>query len=80
MFKLKDSFSFHSGPPDGTREQQDLGLHSKSTHPGTHLAFFMLPLSFHHHPGGLCLGRHTRMVKRALGSCTESQAFLPMAG
>lgn len=51
MSKLKESFSPHSGCPVRARDQQDLGLCSKSTHPGAHLEFFMLILSFHCHAG-----------------------------
>lgn len=48
MSKLKDSFQARSECPVRTREWQDLGLYSKSTHPGAHLEFLMLCLSFHY--------------------------------
>lgn len=48
MSKLKDSFSARSECPVRTRECQDLGFNSKSTHPGAHLEFLMLCLSFHY--------------------------------
>lgn len=66
LSKLKDSFSSHPGSPQRTREQQDLGLQSKSTHQGAHLAFLVLLLSFHCCEGSLYLERCTRMIKRAL--------------
>lgn len=66
MSKLKESFSPHSGCPVRAREQQDLGLCSKSTRPGAHLEFLMLILSFHCHAGSLYPEGCTRRIKRAL--------------
>lgn len=66
MSKLKDSCSAHSECPVRTREWQDLGLYSKSTHPGAHLEFLMLCLSFHYCAESLYPEGCTRRIKRAL--------------
>lgn len=73
MSQLRISSSSHSWLPNRTREQQGLGLHSKSTLSGAHLAFWMVPLSCRC-PGSLHLEGCVRMLKGHFESFTVSQA------